>query len=54
MSESLNCSIEIHDSALNSVETQGTLLKLFIQAYIHKSKGVPGVDPGTGWVQSAS
>lgn len=52
MSESLNCAIEIHDSLLKSVETSGTLIKLFFEAYIHKSKGIPGVDPGTGWVQN--
>ena len=25
---------------------------LFVEAYIHKSKGTPGVDPGTGWTQN--
>ena len=52
MSDLLNCSIEIHDSFLNSVESEGTVLKLFVEAYIHKSKGTPGVDPGTVWVQN--
>ncbi|HEV2313899.1 MAG TPA: hypothetical protein VGR94_01225 [Candidatus Acidoferrales bacterium] len=52
MPESLNCSIEIHDSVLTSVEIQAKQVKLSIEAYIHKSAGVPGVDPGTGWIQN--
>ncbi len=52
MPESLNSLIEIHDSVLTSVETQGKRVRLSFEAYIHKSKGVPGVDPGTGWVQN--
>jgi hypothetical protein len=51
MPESLSSAIEVHDSVLNSVERTGTGLQLFIEAYIHKSKGTPGVDPGTGWTQ---
>ncbi|MHB8412824.1 MAG: hypothetical protein ACYDDI_12890 [Candidatus Acidiferrales bacterium] len=52
MPESLNSLIEIHDSVLTLVETQAKQVKLSIEAYIHKSTGVPGVDPGTGWVQN--
>jgi hypothetical protein len=52
MTESLNSSIEIHDSVLISVEVEAIHVKLSIEAYIHKSTGVPGVDPGTGWVQN--
>lgn len=52
MPESLNSLIEIHDSVLTSVETQAKQVKLSIEAYIHKSAGVPGVDPGTGWIQN--
>ena len=52
MPEFLNSLIEIHDSVLTLVETQSKQVKLSIEAYIHKSIGVPGVDPGTGWVQN--
>lgn len=52
MQESLNSSIEIHDSVLTSVEAQGKHVKISIEAYIHKSTGTPGIDPGTGWVQN--
>ncbi|HVA16234.1 MAG TPA: hypothetical protein VMV59_00830 [Candidatus Dormibacteraeota bacterium] len=52
MPESLNSLIEIHDSVLTAVETQAKQVKLSIEAYIHKSAGVPGVDPGTGWIQN--
>src|SRR5712672_3566356 len=48
----LNSAIELHDSILASVESVGGRTKILLQsAYIHKSEGVPGVDPGTGWVQ---
>jgi hypothetical protein len=50
--ESLNSSIEIHDSVLNSIETTETRLQLFIEAYIPRSTGEPGVDPGSGWTQN--
>jgi hypothetical protein len=53
MSEAtLNSIIEIHDSDLASVEQEGKRTKIALApAYIHKSTGIPGVDPGTGWVQ---
>ncbi|MGH9776341.1 MAG: hypothetical protein ACRD50_15525 [Candidatus Acidiferrales bacterium] len=48
----LNSAIEIHDSVLASLEVEGRQVKIALRpAYIHKSSGVPGVDPGTGWVQ---
>jgi hypothetical protein len=52
MSEPLNYSIEIHDSVLTCVDTQGDRIRLSLEAYIHKSKGVPGVDPGSVWTQN--
>ncbi len=48
----LNSSIEIHDSVLTAVETRAKQVKLALEAYIHKSSGIPGVDPGTGWIQN--
>ena len=52
MPEPLNSLIEIHDSVLTLIETQAKQVKLSIEACIHMSTGVPGVDPGTGWVQN--
>jgi hypothetical protein len=49
-----NRMIELHDSEIASVEFDaGTAIITFSHAYIHKSDGVPGVDPGTGWSQRA-
>lgn len=48
----MNCALEFHDSRASSISTdRGQLTLKFSAAYLHKSKGVPGVDAGTGWVQ---
>lgn len=52
MPESLNSSMEIHDSILMRVETSAKQLKHSFEGYIHKSQGRPGVDPGSGWIQN--
>jgi hypothetical protein len=43
-------SIELHDSVLKSIEMQGAVLVLWMDAYVHRSIGVPGVDAGMGWI----
>ena len=51
-SPNLNCGIELHDSVLASLKSVGGKIEIAFQpAYIHKSEGIPGVDPGTGWTQ---
>jgi hypothetical protein len=45
-----NAGLEFHDSQLERVEESGTQV---LRAYIHRSQGNPGVDPGSGWSQSA-
>lgn len=46
--------IEIYDSTLASVgDDGGHVVIKFKPAYIHRSTGTPGVDPGGGWVQDA-
>jgi len=50
----LNEIIEFHDSEIMQVEViNRNLMRILMRAYIHKSKGIPGIDPGTGWVQNA-
>ena len=49
----MNLAIEFHDSELTSIAKRSGLLELRLDAYIHKSKGTPGVDAGTGWWQDA-
>jgi|HubBroStandDraft_6_1064221.scaffolds.fasta_scaffold10588_2 hypothetical protein len=51
----MNRAIEIHDSTLDSLALcDGVLVLHFSSAYIHESKGLPGVDAGSGWVQEAN
>ncbi|MDB6033500.1 MAG: hypothetical protein JWM16_3838 [Verrucomicrobiales bacterium] len=50
----LNTLIELHDSKVAEIdESNGTIVLRFLPAYLHKSEGRPGLDPGTGWVQDA-
>ena len=44
----------MHDSRVSAIElTEGVAAIYFSHAYIHKSKGSPGRDRGTGWSQEA-
>lgn len=46
--------LELHDSRVSQIElVDGVAMIHFSHAYIHKSKGKPGRDPGTGWSQEA-
>jgi len=50
----MNSAIEIHDSVIDAItNVDGKAVLYSSSAYIHKSLGKPGVDPGTGWVQRA-
>ena len=50
----MNRAIEFHDSTVDGVSRRGAdVVVSFSKAYIHKSEGEPGVDPGTGWTQEA-
>src|SRR5207249_3264944 len=53
-SGSMNTLIELHDSCVALVSKESdTVIVRFAPAYVHKSEGCPGVDPGTGWIQDA-
>ena len=48
----MNSIIEIHDSVLASICPRGGDLILHLApAYVHRSAGRPGIDPGSGWAQ---
>ena len=48
----LSSKIELHDSAVEKFSQENDCITLtFSAAYIHKSEGKPGIDPGTGWWQ---
>jgi len=46
--------LELHDSRVSCIELlDGLAMIHFSHAYVHKSKGTPGRDSGTGWSQEA-
>ena len=45
--------IEIHDSVLKQISHSETETRLHLSAYMHQSEGIPGQDPGSGWIQEA-
>ena len=48
----MNRQIELHDSTLESIVRMGPDLLLRLRpAYVHRSEGRPGIDPGSGWLQ---
>ena len=44
-----NAAIELHDSRVTGIHTEGSDVVLDFDAYVHMSDGEPGVDAGTGW-----
>jgi len=47
--------IELHDSKVAGIQKIGNqLIVFFSKAYVHQSKGEPGRDAGSGWVQAAA
>jgi hypothetical protein len=50
----MNAGIELHDSKVSAIVRSPGVLRILLEpAYVHRSAGRPGVDPGEGWVQSA-
>lgn len=50
----LSSGLELHDSRVSQIELfDGVATIYFSHAYIHKSKGTPGRDRGTGWSREA-
>jgi hypothetical protein len=50
----VKAALELHDSRVDRVDRiDGGAIIHFSHAYIHKSAGTPGKDPGTGWSQEA-
>jgi hypothetical protein len=49
----MNTAIEIHDSTLSEIKHENLDIILHLdKAYIHRSVGIPGIDTGTGWLQT--
>src|SRR5687767_14857302 len=50
----MRAALELHDSRVSGISlAEGVAMIRFSHAYIHKSSGTPGKDPGTGWSQEA-
>jgi Protein of unknown function (DUF998) len=49
-----NREIELHDTRITRVDHADEALVIRLDAYVHHSRGVPGVDVGTGWSHGAS
>jgi hypothetical protein len=50
----MNAALEFHDSEVQlAVGESGELRVVFSAAYMHRSVGLPGVDPGAGYIQPA-
>ena len=50
----MNTVLELHDSRVAEIAQRDGMVTVHFQpAYLHKSEGRPGFDPGTGWVQEA-
>jgi hypothetical protein len=50
----LRSALELHDSRVSAIELLDGVAAVYCShAYIHKSKGTPGRDSGTGWSQEA-
>jgi hypothetical protein len=48
-----NAAVELHDSQVEGVDWQGEDCTVVLTAYVHRSKGKPGIDAGSGWSQIA-
>ena len=48
----MKAALEFHDSRIDQISLAGGVATIhFPHAYIHRSSGTPGKDPGTGWSQ---
>jgi hypothetical protein len=48
----MNNAVEFHDSEIAAIRmTGGALHVVFESAYVHRSPGKPGIDPGSGYSQ---
>jgi hypothetical protein len=47
----VNAAVELHDSQVVAVELAAGAVTVRLAAYVHRSEGRPGFDPGSGWSQ---
>jgi hypothetical protein len=49
-----NVGIELHDSDVVAIRQDLTNFFIDLSVYVHRTHGVPGVDPGSVWNQTAT
>jgi hypothetical protein len=49
-----NAAVQLYDSELIAVGLEGASLVLDLRAYVHRSHGIPGTDPGAILLQPAA
>ncbi len=47
----VNAAVELHDSQVVAVDSIAGVVTVRLRAYVHRSNGRPGFDPGSGWSQ---
>ena len=47
----MNAAVELHDSQVVTVNSIAGVVTVRLGAYVHRSNGRPGIDPGSGWSQ---
>jgi hypothetical protein len=47
----VNAAVELHDSEVVAVTSAAAAVVVRLSAYVHRSDGRPGYDPGSGWSQ---
>jgi hypothetical protein len=48
----VNAAVELHDSEVVAVVQSEGAVVVRLSAYVHRSSGRPGFDPGSGWSQA--
>jgi hypothetical protein len=47
-----NAAVEFHDSRVDRIRRHGADYTIVLGGYVHRSRGTPGVSPGSGWSQT--
>src|SRR5436190_21801707 len=48
----MNAAVELHDSEVVAISRVAGAVVVRLSAYVHRSSGRPGIDPGSGWSQA--
>lgn len=48
-----NAAIELYDADVEAIVADSASITIRLKAFVHRSAGTPGIDSGTGWMQTA-